>query len=186
MVSLRKPKSLSILALVITFVIYSVLGFLLSRESPHELDPATAIIVSALPHAIALVNTVALVSLIMGYRAIRSGEIDKHRTYMVIAVILIMAFLSMYVTRISLGGVKEFKGPEIIYLFIYLPLLFIHVVLSIISVPLVVYNILTGLALPVGEISATKHPKVGRAAVWMWSISLALGVIVYLMLNYIH
>lgn len=181
----NKRRRITPVSLVLTLVIYAVLGFLLSREKPESLPTEVALIVSLLPHTIAIVNAIALSSLILGYRAIKRGDINSHRRYMVVSVILIMAFLSMYVTRISLGGVKAFQGPEIIYLYIYLPLLTIHVALSIISVPLVIYNVFSGLTLPVNEVSLTKHPTVGRLAVAMWGVSLALGIVVYFMLNYI-
>ena len=180
-----KTRLPPVLTLILTLLIYSVLGFLLFRERPSSLPGEVATLVNLLPHVIALVNTLALLCLYLGYRSIRRGIVDRHKIFMTTAVILILAFLVMYVTRISLGGVKEFKGPEEIRLFIYLPLLFVHVVLSIISVPTVMYNVLTGFMIPVKEIHRTKHPKVGRAAVWMWGVSLFLGVVVYFMLNYI-
>ena len=180
-----KRKRLMPVSLLLTFIIYAALGFLLSREKPTGLSPEIAFLVSLLPHTIAVVNAVALTALILGFRAIKRGDVNNHKRYMIVAVIFIMAFLSMYVTRISLGGVKAFQGPEVIYLYIYLPLLTIHVVLSIISVPLVVYNTFSGLTLPIEEIALTRHPKMGRLAVIMWSVSLALGIVVYFMLNYI-
>lgn len=67
--------------------------------------------------------------------------------------------------------------------YMYLPALTVHVALSIVSVPLVVYNLLIGLTHDVRAIAGTKHPRVGRVAVTLWSVSLALGILVYLMLN---
>ncbi len=173
------------LTLVITLILYSALAFVLFGERPESLTPELATLVQILPHTIAAVNAVALTSLLLGLRAIKQREITKHRIYMTLAVILIIAFLIMYVTRINLGGVKQFQGPEIIYIYIYLPLLVIHVFLSIVSVPLVVYNTLTGMMLPFSTVAQTRHPKVGKLAVAMWSVSLALGIIVYFLLNYI-
>jgi len=175
-----------ILTLILTLLIYTVLGFLLFRERPESLPENLANLVVSLPHAIAAVNTFALLSLYFGYKSIKQGNINRHKKFMVIAVVLILAFLIMYVTRISLGGVKEFRGPEEIKLFIYLPLLTIHVTLSIVSVPTVMYNILSGFILPIQEIPRSKHPKVGKLSVWMWGVSLFLGVVVYFMLNYIR
>ena len=175
-----------LLTIILTLLIYTVLSFVLFRERPEMLGGELAYLVSALPHVIAVVNTFALISLYLGYRAIKRRDINSHKIFMITAVILILAFLIMYVTRVSLECVKEFKGPEEIKLFIYLPMLFIHVALSIISVPTVVYNILSGFILSVEEIPRSRHPKIGKLAVWMWGISLFLGVVVYLMLNYIR
>lgn len=102
------------------------------------------------------------------------------------AFLLIMAFLIMYVTRVYLGGIKAFGGPEVVYRWVYLPTLTIHVSLSILSIPLVVYNVLVGLTYPLGELRRTAHPKVGRWAVALWSTSLTLGIVVYVMLNHLY
>jgi putative membrane protein len=59
----------------------------------------------------------------------------------------------------------------------------VHVVLSILTVPPVVFNVATGLRLRIDEVPTTAHPRVGRVAVTLWSVSLALGILVYLLLN---
>ena len=94
------------MTLILTLLIYSALGFLLFRERPEQLPQNLAILVAILPHAIALVNTIALACLYLGYRSVKQGDISKHKIFMATAVVLILAFLIMYVTRISLGGVK--------------------------------------------------------------------------------
>jgi putative membrane protein len=167
---------------VITLLAYSILGYLLTGrpETVGSDNPLSLV----LPHAIAVVNLSALVSLQLGYRAVRHGEIGRHRLYMLLSFILISAFLVMYVTRLILGGVRQYGGPEILRLYIYLPALTIHLALSIVSIPLVLYNISVGLTTDLGRVRSTGHPTVGRWAVRLWSASLALGILVYLMLNW--
>ena len=99
---------------------------------------------------------------------------------------LISMFLVLYVTRVALGGVKAFPGPPGVRVYIYLPILTIHIVLSILSVPPVVYNLLIGLTHSAAGVAKTPHPRVGRVAVSMWSVSLALGILVYLLLNVLY
>ena len=182
---MHRRRLLIFLSTFITVVIYAFLGYmLLLTERPESLTPLQRLLVDVLPHVIALVNSIALLSLLLGWSSIRKQRVDSHRLFMLVAVLLIMLFLVMYVTRISLGGVKRFTGPEPVYLYVYLPMLTVHVVLSIASVPLVVYNALSGLLLRIEEIPSTAHPKVGRIAVYAWSVSLALGIAVYFMLNY--
>jgi putative membrane protein len=135
------------------------------------------------PTLIALVNASALLCLLAGWRAIRAGRVSAHRRLMLAAAAFISAFLVLYLTRVTLGGVKAFPGPQAIRLYLYLPALAIHIALSILSVPPVIYNLLIGITVPVGEIPKTRHPRVGRVAVVLWSVSLALGILVYLLLN---
>ncbi len=145
-----------------------------------------AALVAAAPTIIAVVNAAALFCLVAGWRAIRRGRVRTHRTLMLIAAGCISLFLILYVTRVSLGGVKAFPGPASVRTYLYLPVLAVHILLSIFSVPLVLHNLVIGLTYRVEEIAGTAHPRVGRWAVLLWSISLALGLLVYLLLNVLY
>ena len=105
---------------------------------------------------------------------------------MLLAAALISAFLVLYVTRVALGGTKVFPGPAVVRTYLYLPMLTVHILLSILSVPPVIYNVLVGLTHHPDEIGRTAHPRVGRVAVTLWSLSLVLGLGVYLLLNIIY
>ena len=165
---------------------YALLAAALSAEPPMALPAAVAALVAAAPTIIALVNGTALICLLAGWRAIRRGRVQTHRSLMLVAAGCISLFLILYVTRVSLGGVKAFPGPAAVRAYLYLPLLTVHIVLSILSVPLVIHNLVIGLTYRLGEIPSTAHPRVGRWAVLLWSISLALGLVVYLLLNVLY
>ncbi|MBI4279076.1 MAG: DUF420 domain-containing protein [Armatimonadetes bacterium] len=188
MLSLTSTRARSPIAatVVITAAAYAALGFALTRRPPAHLAPALAQVVALLPHVIAVINTAALACLLLGWRAVRRGDVGAHRRYMLAATALISAFLVLYVTRVSLGGVKAFPGPRDVYRYLYLPALSIHVLLSILSVPPVVYNVVVGLTHDVAAIPQTRHPGVGRVAVRLWGVSLALGLLVYVMLNHVY
>jgi putative membrane protein len=99
---------------------------------------------------------------------------------------LILLFLVLYLLKVGGGGTKEFVGPQGPYL-VYLSLLAIHILLSILSVPLVIYQVVTGWAFGTGELpDATRHPTVGQVTVAAWAISLSLGVLTYLLLNHVY
>ena len=184
MVITRKENLSLAVSIIVTLLAYGILGFVLFRERPATIySEGVARFVAFLPHAIALVNAVALVLLAAGWRFIRNGHVSLHRISMLSALILISLFLVMYVTKIYLGGVKEFPGPENLYYFVYLPVLIIHLTVSIISVQPVAYVALIGLSHRIDDIPRTKHRLVGRIVVPMWILSLALGLIVYVMLN---
>ncbi|MGH2372099.1 MAG: DUF420 domain-containing protein [bacterium] len=169
--------------IVITLAVYGFLAAALSSRPPDRLPPSIASALALFPTLIALVNASALVCLLTGWRAIKAGRVDAHGRLMLAAAAFISAFLVLYLTRVTLGGVKAFPGPPAIRLYVYLPALTIHIGLSILSVPPVIYNLLIGLTFPVGDVANTRHPQVGRVAVALWSVSLTLGILVYLMLN---
>lgn len=170
----------------ITIAVYGILGYVLSSKPPAALPAPVAGALAIFPSIIAAVNAAALTCLLAGWRAIRARKVRAHRRFMLAAVTLISVFLVLYVTRVSLGGVKAFPGPPEIRRYVYMPALTIHIILSILSVPPVVFNVLTGLMHRADEISKTGHSRVGRVGVTLWSVSLALGILVYLMLNVLY
>ncbi|KAB1189099.1 MULTISPECIES: DUF420 domain-containing protein [Haloferax] len=142
--------------------------------------------VNRLSDAIALVNTLNIFVIAAGWRWIRRDEVRKHKIAMITAFLLIIAFLVMYLTKIGGGGTKEFVGP--VYAYVpYLAMLAIHIMLSIVSVPVVLYALILGLTHSEHELrTQTPHRKVGRFAVAAWLLSLALGVVTYLLLNHVY
>lgn len=154
---------------------------------PRSVYPALSIgAVNALADAIAVINTATTGCLLLGWRWIRRREIRKHRLAMLSAFGLILVFLILYVTKVGGGGTKLFVGPPRVHT-VYLGLLGIHVVLSILAVPLVLYQVVTGLAFDPADLpSRTQHVRVGRLAVAAWVISLTLGVLTYVLLNHVY
>jgi len=174
-------------SVVVTIVAYGVLSFVIFRERSGAVQSDFVIrLLAFLPHAIAFVNSLALVLLVCGWWFIRNGFIKLHRIVMPSALGLIFLFLVMYVTRIFLGGVKEFPGPQSVYLYIYLPILIIHLVLSIICIQPVLYVASIGLTHSIEHIPQTKHKIAGRIAVPMWILSLTLGLVVYILLYCVY
>ncbi len=177
-VSVRRQASVTALLTVLS---YSVLTYLLTtHRAPEHESP----LLEALPHVIAAVNLAGVFSLQLGYVAIRRGDVRSHRNFMGLSFALIAAFLVLYVTRLLLGGTEVYRGPQVIRDFVYLPVLAVHLTLSIVSVPMVLFNVLTGLTLPFGSIGRTPHPRIGKAAYLCWSLSLALGIVVYALLRW--
>ncbi|ELZ91735.1 hypothetical protein C440_15514 [Haloferax mucosum ATCC BAA-1512] len=142
--------------------------------------------VNLLSDAIAVVNTINVLVIAAGWRWIRRDEVRKHAAAMVTSFALILVFLVMYLTKIGGGGTKEFVGPAFAY-YPYLAMLAIHIILSIVSVPVVLYALVLGLTHSERELrTETPHRKVGRIAAGSWLLSLALGVVTYLLLNHLY
>lgn len=136
-------------------------------------------------HAIAVINTVTAVLLALGWKWIREGDVERHRRAMVSAFSLILVFLVLYLWKIGGGGTKYIGDAPALIGLLYFVMLVVHVALSIISVPVVLYAITLGLTHSPRELrEETPHAKVGRFAAGAWILSLVLGVITYLILNW--
>ena len=143
---------------------------------------------------IAVVNSLALIALLVGYGLIRRGDVRRHRAAMLTAFTLILAFLVLYLWKIGGGVEKSIVIRESQFLGayagiiepIYLAMLAIHILLSAIAVPVVIYPVVLGLTHTPAELAETAHARVGRIAVASWSLSLFLGVVTYFLLNHVY
>jgi len=156
-----------------------------------ELSRETVLLFS---DAIAVVNTLALTSLLAGVAFIRRGEVRKHRAAMLTAFALICAFLVLYLWKVGGGFEKSIVVEEGMFLgqyagtveLAYLLMLAVHILLSVVAVPVVLYAVVLGLTHSPEELRQTSHATYGRVAVASWAVSLFLGVVTYLMLNHVY
>ena len=152
--------------------------------------------VNLLSHAIAVVNTVATVSLALGWYWIRQDEVRKHAAAMISSFGLILVFLVLYLLKVG-GGPGEKRIVIEAGMFLgayagtvkaaYLGMLAIHILLSVVSVPVVLYALTLAATHSVEELrSETPHRKIGRVAAGSWLLSLSLGVVTYFLLNWVY
>ena len=167
--------------------VLSLVGYVLVALAFAPMAPFPSIsndLVIVLGDAIAVVNAVNVLVIAAGWRWIRRDEVRKHAAAMATSFLLILVFLVLYLTKIGGGGTKEFVGPTLVY-YPYLAMLAVHIVLSIVSVPVVVYALVLGVTHSPSELrNETPHRRVGRVAAASWLLSLALGVVTYLLLNH--
>jgi putative membrane protein len=135
--------------------------------------------------AIAVVNSMALLAILAGYRFIRRDQVSKHRAAMLTAFALIVVFLVMYLLKVGGGFEKAIlaTGPV---LWAYLVMLAVHILLSALAVPVVLHAVVLGLTHSPAELSDTAHARVGRVAVAAWGLSLFLGIVTYVLLNHVY
>ena len=187
------PKAVTALLSVVGYA--AVVGVFLV-PSVQALFPRLSLAqVNLLADAIAVVNSIAVVVLAVGWYWIRQGEVKKHAHAMLSGFVLILLFLSMYLPKVAGGGTKEFVLDsayswvplwEWIYP-AYLLMLAIHILLSILAVPLVLYALVLGLSHTPEELrTETPHKRIGRIAAGSWILSLTLGVVTYLLLNHLY
>jgi len=165
-------------ALSLALVFGAVLGYL-----PASVLPRVETLLAAVPHLNAAISLVAIATILSGVRAIRRGNVRRHRTAMLASTALFAGFLLLYLYRVSIEGPTAFAGPAWVRGFVYLPLLAVHITLAIVCLPLVYYVLLLAWTHPVAELSGTLHPRVGRIAATLWFVSFSLGLVVYTLLH---
>jgi len=146
------------------------------------LPPVPESILTAIPHVNALISATAIVTIIAGWRAIRAGNVRRHRRLMITSLGLFLGFLALYLLRVAIEGPTSFGGPEWVKLSVYYPVLGIHMLLAIVCIPLVYHVLLLGVTHTPAELPETRHPRLGQIAATLWLISFSLGIVVYLML----
>lgn len=129
-----------------------------------------------LPTLNATLNLIALIFLLMGRRAVKSGDITSHWKFMSLALANSALFLGSYlyyhyqVGSVSYEGAGWAKG---FYFLILIP----HVILATLQVPFIVAAVWTAL-----RRRFRLHVKIVR---WIWPVWVYVsvtGVLVYLML----
>ncbi|ESS06078.1 MAG: putative membrane protein [uncultured archaeon A07HB70] len=174
--------SLGLSAVALALVFASALGAVPSALLPQ----APAPVLDAVPHVNAALSALALLTIPGGVVAIRRGRVAHHRLLMLASAALFAAFLALYLYKVSVAGPAPFPGPEGVYRTVYLPVLGVHVLLAVVTVPLVVYALLLAATHPVDALPETHHPRVGRVAASLWFVSFLLGEAVYAMLYVVY
>lgn len=130
--------------------------------------------VSFLPAMNAGINSTVSVLLVLALVFVRKGNIQAHKTSMVLALILSTFFLVSYVVYHYANADVKYGGEGAMKV-LYLIILFSHILLSIAVVPLALFAVYRGLS---GQIA--QHKKVVRWAWPIWLYVSVTGVIVYL------
>ena len=170
---------LSVVSLALVFG--AVGGFIPSRLLPRASDAVLA----AIPHLNAVISAAAIVTILLGWRAISRGDVQRHRAFMLTSFGLFTVFLVGYLYRLIVVGTAEFPGPETVYTFVYLPFLAVHILLAIVCIPFVFYALLLASTRPYEELYHTRHAQAGMVGAVLWLISFSMGIGVYLMLHHV-
>lgn len=125
-------------------------------------------------------NATSTLCLLAGYAFIRNKRITAHRNAMIGAVSASALFLVFYVTRFALTGTHEFAGEGLART-VYLAILFSHMILAALVVPLVLR--LLWLAY---QRRFEDHARQARWTYPIWLYVSVTGIVVYLMLYQIY
>jgi putative membrane protein len=125
-------------------------------------------------------NLTSTLLLLAGFLWIRRGEERKHRAAMLGAVASSTLFLAFYLTRYSLTGTHRFAG-EGLAKGVYLAVLFSHMILAVVVVPLV----LRLLFLAFKE-RRMEHRALARWTFPIWLYVSVTGLVVYTLLYHVY
>ena len=175
----RIPALTGLLTLVSLALVFGAVG---GAIPPALLPRAPDAVVAAIPHANAAISALAIGTIVAGIRAIRSGNVTRHRRLMLTTFALFVTFLVLYLYRVTLEGPTDFAGPAVVETYVYFPVLAIHILLAILAIPTVYYVLLLAVSYPVSELPETNHPRAGKLAATLWLVSFSLGIVVYTML----
>jgi putative membrane protein len=134
--------------------------------------------------ALALVNAslngLSAVSLIAGYVFVRRRKLHLHRRAMITALSASGLFLVFYVTRVAFTGTHEFAGEGLAKT-VYLTVLFSHMILAVVIVPLVMR-----LVFLVWKRRFRQHGRLARWTYPIWLYVSLTGLTVYVMLYQVY
>lgn len=163
-------RPLAWLAFAVAVAAVPVVGFALERSmSWNEIHPAVN----------AALNATAAVFLLLGWRAIKRREIERHKRHMLSAFGASSAFLVSYVIRFLVSGSHPYPGDGWDKA-LYLVILFSHMVLAATAVPMVLRTLQLGL-----RDDRPRHRRLARWTFPIWVYVSVTGLVVYLMLYHL-
>ncbi len=133
---------------------------------------------SMFPKINATLNGCSAILLVTGHRLIARGKMAAHRAVMIAAFITSSIFLACYLYYHwpGHGGIVYFRGTGWIRT-VYLSILYSHIILAIVIVPMVLMTLSRGL-----REQFARHRAIARWTYPLWLYVSVTGVIVYFML----
>jgi uncharacterized membrane protein YozB (DUF420 family) len=132
--------------------------------------------ITDLPALNACLNATSALFLLLGYRAIRRLDIERHRRLMIAAAITSALFLVSYLTYHARVGSVRFTGQGPVRA-VYFAILISHTILAAAVPPLALRTLYLGL-----RRRDDKHRRIARWTFPVWLYVSVTGVVVYVML----
>ena len=130
-----------------------------------------------LPPIYATINGITALLLVAGVWSIKNGKRDLHEKLMKTAIACSLAFLVMYIAYHMTTDSTSFGGNGPVK-YVYFFILISHIILSIVTIPLVMITYVRTL----GQ-RFDKHKKIAKITFPIWLYVAVTGVVVYLMIS---
>ncbi len=155
----------------VLIIIIAILFFLPGYEGEVPFD------VTILPLLNAVFNVFTFSFLVLSLVAIKKKNIKVHRRFIFAAFTTTAFFLICYVMYHFLTEPAKFGGPDWLK-GIYLFVLFTHIILAIVNVPLALLSVVRGLNMHIEA-----HRRIARWTMPVWLYVSFTGVVVYLLIS---
>ena len=162
---------ITILSIAIPLVV-AILFKVKLRDLGFDVKP-----LSFLPPIYATINGITAIVLVWAVISIKNGKRKLHENLMKTAIALSVAFLGMYVAYHMTSEATKYGGEGILKV-VYFCILITHIILSIVTIPLVLVTYVRALAE-----RFDKHKKIAKITFPIWLYVAVTGVIVYLMIS---
>ncbi|WP_299532279.1 DUF420 domain-containing protein [Ulvibacterium sp.] len=166
-----KEKRFNRLITVVSILVPVVVAILFGVKLPN-VEPLTF-----LPPIYATVNGLTALLLILAVWAIKQGKQRLHQNVMNICIALSVLFLMMYIAYHMTSESTPFGGEGNIR-YVYYFILFTHIILSIVIIPLVLKTYARAY---LGKFKA--HRKLAKITFPIWLYVAVTGVVVYVMIS---
>jgi putative membrane protein len=133
-------------------------------------------VADVLPAVNATLNGTSAALVLLGWRAIRAGDRERHRALMLAAFASSVLFLAGYLTRIALTGTHTFPGGGLLRT-VYLLVLASHTILAAAAAPMVLRTLFLA-----ARARFPDHRRIARVTLPIWMYVSVTGVAVYVML----
>jgi len=170
--NLRTPPGIIVTILILSAAASALICWLVYFHAPTDVAGTH---LRSLPLVNAILNALATIALVTGYREIRERRILHHRASMFAAFFFSSIFLVSYLVNFTLHGETHFNRFNHWWPF-YWKLLASHIVLSVIALPMILITFFLSLT---GRVPA--HRRLARWTFPIWLYVSVTGVIVYLM-----
>lgn len=125
----------------------------------------------------AVTNSLVSVLLVLALVAVKQRNYQRHKNFMMGAIILSLVFLVSYISHHLLAG-DTYYGGEGTIRYVYFFILITHIFLAAIILPFILFTSYRAL---IGEYD--KHKKLARYTWPLWFYVSVTGVVVYLMIS---
>ncbi len=169
------PKKYNLPIIIVSILIPVAVAILLTvrlKDFGIEVEP-----LPFLPPIYATINAVTALILIVAVIAIKNGNRKRHEKLIKTAIALSVIFLLLYIAYHLTTDATKFGGQGPIR-YIYFFLLITHIVLSIITIPLVLVSYVRAL-----NEQFDNHKKLTKYTFPIWLYVTVTGVIVYFMIS---
>ena len=170
----KKDKLAYLIILLSSFII---IGFIFWLVYFRESSPSYNSNLSYVPLANAIINTITICCLTLGYVFIKKRLVAYHKFFMILSAVLSAIFLINYLVYHYAHGDTKFTGQGNIR-YVYFTILISHIILSVVQVPLILTTFYHAI-----KKNYLIHKKVAKITFPIWMYVCSTGVLVFIFLK---